>query len=69
MEARALVRRSADGSDQRAVRVSITADGSRLLRGAAAGHRRRVRALFLDRLQPSQRAALARAWRQLGEGS
>lgn len=65
MESRGLVRRSPDGADQRARCVSITRAGSQLLRRAAAGHRRRVRALFLDRLPERDRTMLARTWRRL----
>jgi len=66
LEHRGLVLRGPDETDQRASCVSMTEEGTVLLRGASAGHRARVRECFLGRLGPQDRQALAALWERLG---
>jgi DNA-binding MarR family transcriptional regulator len=54
LEARGLVERRADADDARVALASLTDEGQRLLRGAAATHLRGIRTHFTGRLSPSQ---------------
>lgn len=65
MQDRGLVQRDTDAADQRASRLTVTAQGLRLFRRAASSHRQRVRDGFLRQLTPEQQAVLAAVWRQL----
>lgn len=60
MEARGLVQREECEEDKRGAFVSVTEQGRAALTEAAPGHVRTVRRHFIDALDPSDRAALAR---------
>ena len=53
LEARGLVARLADPGDDRAVRMTLTADGRRLLDRVLPEHIAQVRELFFDRIDPA----------------
>lgn len=63
LESRGLVERSAGGGDGRAINVTLTSAGRRVLVRALPGHVAYVRSLVLDRLTSAQLAALTEALR------
>ncbi|NEK60053.1 MarR family transcriptional regulator [Geodermatophilus sabuli] len=66
LQARGLVERSADPTDRRAVVLTTTAAGRRVLQEAAAARSADSRDLF-TRLDPTDRATLARLLRTLSD--
>lgn len=61
MVERGLVAKVRCDSDRRGSYITPTADGRRAIEAAAAGHVASVRELFIDRLTPTQLAAVVRA--------
>ncbi len=61
LESRGIVERSGSEGDGRAVSVSLTGEGRRVLVHATPGHIAYVRQLVIDRLTPEQLEALATA--------
>lgn len=61
MEKRGLVERKRCESDRRGAYVAVTEQGRQAIEAAAPGHVAAVRRLFVDRLTPTQLAAVGRA--------
>ncbi|HZC70043.1 MAG TPA: MarR family transcriptional regulator [Jatrophihabitans sp.] len=55
--------RRQDDVDARSFLARLTPGGAKALRAARATHNAVIRELYLDRLNPTHRRALSRAWR------